>query len=218
MDLAGKADLLRAQKDSKELPLSTVADLLDISRSAAYYEPNPPSVLELKAKNLIDSMHTEHPTWGSRQLSKQLKAQDIPIGRLKTRRYMKEMGITVIYPKPNLSKPAQGHKIFPYLLRNAVITRPNQAWSIDITYIRLEHGFVYLTAIIDWYSRCIVGWDEVMDKLKQSRPCCHYIFCAGQHQGNPFGATTTQLARFFSGKQGYELAYQAHLKFIIFLS
>jgi putative transposase len=164
LDLAGKADLLRAQKDSKELPLSTVADLLDISRSAAYYEPNPPSVLELKAKNLIDSMHTEHPTWGSRQLSKQLKAQDIPIGRLKTRRYMKEMGITVIYPKPNLSKPAQGHKIFPYLLRNAVITRPNQAWSIDITYIRLEHGFVYLTAIIDWYSRCIVGW-EIDDTL-----------------------------------------------------
>ena len=112
MDLTGKVDLLRAQKDSKELPLSTVADLLDISRSAAYYEPNPPSELELKAKNLIDKMHTDHPTWGSRQLSRQLKTQDVPVGRLKTRRYMKEMGITVIYPKPNLSKPAKEHKIY----------------------------------------------------------------------------------------------------------
>jgi putative transposase len=77
---------------------------------------------------------------------------------------MNEMGITAIYPKPNLSKAAIGHKIYPYLLRNAVISRPNQAWSIDITYIRLNHGFVYLTAIIDWYSRCIVGW-EIDDSL-----------------------------------------------------
>ena len=113
----------------------------------------------MTAKNLIDRLHTDNPAWGSRQLSKQLKKQGHPIGRLKTRRYMQEMGISVIYPKPNLSKPAKGNKIYPYLLRNAVITRPNQAWSIDITYIKLHHGFVYLTAIIDWYSRCIVGWE-----------------------------------------------------------
>lgn len=77
---------------------------------------------------------------------------------------MAEMAIHAIFPKPNLSKAAHGHKIYPYLLRNAVITRPNQAWSIDITYIRLDHGFVYLTAIIDWYSRCVVGW-EIDDTL-----------------------------------------------------
>lgn len=159
MDLNGKVSLLRAQRDSKELPLSTAAELLDISRTSVYYKAADPSEQELQAKNLIDSMHTDHPAWGSRQLSKQLKTQGIPIGRLKTRRYMQEMGIAVIYPKPNLSNTAKGHKIYPYLLRNAVITRPNQAWSIDITYIRLKHGFVYLTAIIDWYSRCIVGWD-----------------------------------------------------------
>ena len=159
MDLNGKVSLLRAQRDSKELPLSTAAELLDISRTSVYFKAADPSEQELQAKNLIDSMHTDHPAWGSRQLSKQLKTQGIPIGRLKTRRYMQEMGIAVIYPKPNLSNTAKGHKIYPYLLRNAVITRPNQAWSIDITYIRLKHGFVYLTAIIDWYSRCIVGWD-----------------------------------------------------------
>jgi len=81
------------------------------------------------------------------------------IGRYKVKRFMKEMGIIAIYPKPNLSKTMPGHKIYPYLLRNKAITGPNQAWGIDITYIRLEHGFVYLTAIIDWYSRCIVAWD-----------------------------------------------------------
>ena len=113
---------------------------------------------ELLAKAIIDRLHTDHPTWGSRQLSKQLKAAGHSIGRRKTRRYMAEMAIHAIYPKPNLSKAAPQHKVYPYLLRNAVITRPNQAWSIDITYIKLRHGFVYLTAIIDWFSRCIVGW------------------------------------------------------------
>ena len=159
MDLIGRVNILRAQKSSKELPLSTAADLLDVNRTSAYYAPADPSEQELTAKNLIDRLHTDNPAWGSRQLSKQLKRQGLPIGRLKTRRYMQEMGISVIYPKPNLSKPAKGNKIYPYLLRNAVITRPNQAWSIDITYIKLHHGFVYLTAIIDWYSRCIVGWE-----------------------------------------------------------
>ena len=159
MDLIGRVNILRAQKSSKELPLSTAADLLDVNRTSAYYAPADPSEQELTAKNLLDRLHTDNPAWGSRQLSKQLKKQGLPIGRLKTRRYMQEMGISVIYPKPNLSKPAKGNKIYPYLLRNAVVTRPNQAWSIDITYIKLHHGFVYLTAIIDWYSRCIVGWE-----------------------------------------------------------
>ena len=86
------------------------------------------------------------------------------VGRRKTRRYMNEMGIDPSYPKMNLSKRMQQAKICPYLLRNAVIDRPNQAWSIDITYIAIKHGFLYLTAVIDWYSRCIVGW-EVDDTL-----------------------------------------------------
>jgi putative transposase len=107
----------------------------------------------------MDRMHTDNPAWGSRQLKSQLNEMGYTIGRYKVKRFMKEMGIIAIYPKPNLSKPMPGHKIYPYLLRNKPITGPNQAWGIDITYIRLEHGFVYLTAIIDWYSRCIVAWD-----------------------------------------------------------
>ncbi|BAE83940.1 IS3 family transposase [Desulfitobacterium hafniense] len=171
MDLIGRVNLLRAQKDSKELPLSTAAELLDVNRSSAYYKAKEPSETELAVKNAIDKMHTDNPAWGSRQLSKKLKRLGFDIGRLKTRRYMQEMDIHTIYPKPNLSKPAKGHKVYPYLLRNANITRPNQAWSIDITYIRLKHGFVYLTAIIDWYSRLIVGW-ELDDTLSTTMVKC----------------------------------------------
>lgn len=127
MDLTGKVTILRAQKDKKELPLTTVADLLGVSRTTVYHTPTKPSEQELLAKDIIDRLHMDNPTWGSRQLSKQLKRQGLLVGRLKTRRYMQEMGITVIYPKPNLSKAAKGHKIYPYLLKNAVIKRPNQA-------------------------------------------------------------------------------------------
>jgi putative transposase len=139
--------------------MAKAAELLDVNRTSAYYKHKEPSETELAVKKIIDRIHTDSPSWGSRQISKKLKQQNFNIGRLKTRKYMMEMGIEAIYPKPHLSQPAKGHKIYPYLLRNAVVTRANQAWSIDITYIRLKHGFVYLTAIIDWYSRCIVGWE-----------------------------------------------------------
>ncbi len=159
MDLIGRVNILRAQKTEKEVTLKEAAELLEVNRTSAYYKPKEASEAELSAKNAIDAIHTDSPSWGSRQISKTLKKQGIDIGRLKTRKYMREMGIEAIYPKPHLSQPAKGHKVYPYLLRNSVITRANQAWSIDITYIRLRHGFVYLTAIIDWYSRCIVGWE-----------------------------------------------------------
>jgi putative transposase len=141
------------------LPVSRASELLSVSRSGIYYKPSEPSPDAIAAKNLIDKLHTAHPAWGSRQLSKQLKAAGMNVGRLKTRKYMSEMGIEAIYPKPSLSKAAKNHQIYPYLLRNFVPNRPNQAWSIDITYIRMKHGFMYLTAVIDWHSRMIVGWE-----------------------------------------------------------
>lgn len=138
---------------------------MGINRTSIYYKPLPASNEELEAKAIIDFLHTEHPAWGSRQISKQLKIRGYNVGRRKARKYMNEMAIDPIYPKPNLSKRAMEHKVYPYLLRDAQITAPNQAWSIDITYIKLDHGFIYLTAIIDWYSRCIVGWelDDTLD-------------------------------------------------------
>lgn len=139
--------------------MARAAELLSVSRSGLYYSPAAPSDSEIAAKNLIDLLHTDHPAWGSRQLSRQLKAAGMNTGRLKTRRLMAEIGIEAIYPKPNLSKASKNHQIYPYLLKNFVPIRPNQAWSIDITYIRMKHGFMYLTAIIDWYSRMIVGFE-----------------------------------------------------------
>ena len=140
------------------------AKLLDINRTSIYYKGTPVSEEELSCKEIIDHLHTDNPTWGARQMSAQLKARGYHVGRRKARRYMNEMDIYPIYPKMNLSKRMQQAKVCPYLLRNAVIDKPNQAWSIDITYIPIKRGFLYLTAVIDWYSRCIVGW-EVDDTL-----------------------------------------------------
>ena len=158
-DLTTRVNLVRNLSTTKELPVSTGAKLLGINRTSVYYEGLPVSQEELECKAIIDHLHTDNPTWGARQMSAQLKLRGYQVGRRKAGRYMREMDITPIYPKMNLSKRMKQAKVCPYLLRNAVIDRPNQAWSIDITYIPMKHGFLYLTAIIDWYSRCIVGWD-----------------------------------------------------------
>ena len=149
---------------TKEIPASIGTKLLDINRTSIYYKGSPVSDEELACKKIIDHLHTDNPTWGARQMSAQLKNRGHHVGRRKAHRYMNEMDIYPIYPKMNLSKRMQQAKVCPYLLRNAVIDAPNQAWSIDITYIPIRHGFLYLTAVIDWYSRCIVGW-EVDDTL-----------------------------------------------------
>ena len=152
-DLTTRVNLVRSLSTTKELPVSTGAKLLDINRTSVYYGGLPVSQEELECKVIIDHLHTDNPTWGARQMSAQLKLRGYHVGRRKAGRYMREMDITPIYPKMNLSKRMKQAKVCPYLLRNAVIDRPNQAWSIDITYIPMKHGFLYLTAIIDWYSR-----------------------------------------------------------------
>lgn len=170
MDLTTKVNLVRSLKECSPsggtLPtIKDAAKLLDINRTSVYYKGRMMSDTELEIMNHIDRLHTDHPTWGKRQLASQLQELGYTIGKYKVRRFMDQMGIEVIYPKPNLSKPMKGHKVYPYLLRNKTVTAPNQVWSIDITYIRLKHGFVYLTAIIDWHSRYIVGWhlDDTLD-------------------------------------------------------
>ena len=164
LDLTTRVNLVQNLLKTKELPVKTGAALLDINRTSVYYKGMPISQDELNCKSIIDRLHMDNPAWGARQLSAQLKKRGYQVGRRKTRRYMNEMGIDPIYPKMNLSKRMQQAKVCPYLLRNAVIDHPNQAWSIDITYIPIKHGFLYLTAVIDWYSRCVVGW-EVDDTL-----------------------------------------------------
>ena len=145
MDLTTRVNLVQNLLKTKELPVKTGAALLDINRTSVYYKGTPISQEELDCKSIIDRLHTDNPAWGARQLSAQLKKRGHQVGRRKTRRYMNEMGIDPIYPKMNLSKRMRQAKVCPYLLRNAVIDRPNQAWSIDITYIPIKRGFLYLT-------------------------------------------------------------------------
>jgi putative transposase len=140
--------------------------LLGITRSSLYYKPVPPSPEEVRIKNLIDEIYTKYPFYGSRRISAELeRAAKIIVNRKAVQRHMREMGIVAIYPGPNLSKRDLQHRIFPYLLRGVAAQRNNHIWGIDITYIRMQAGWLYLVAIIDWYSRYIVSW-EIDDTLQ----------------------------------------------------
>ena len=134
------------------------AELLDISRSGLYYQPreNPRDVALM---NLIDEIYTEFPFYGSRRIRKELKIyHQIYICREKTQRLMRLMGLEAIYPKKKTSFSNKENKVYPYLLRGLIINHTNQVWSTDITYVKLEHGWAYLIAIMDWYSRYVIDW------------------------------------------------------------
>lgn len=150
-----------------KLTLSRRCELLEIPRTSMYNKPVKPDLERENAiKNRLDYWHTKMPYLGVRKLRNQLQQEDgILVGRKLIKRYMAEMGIYAVYPKPNLSKRNQQHNIYPYLLRNMDIFLPNQVWATDITYIKMSHGHMYLTAIIDWNSRFIVGW-ELSDTLE----------------------------------------------------
>jgi len=132
--------------------------ILDLSRSTLYYEPRPISDKDQELMRLIDAIYTEQPYYGARRIAHDLRTQGIEVGRLHVGTLMKKMGIEAIYPKRSLSRPNPNHVKYPYLLRNMAIVRVNQVWSTDITYIRLSQGFVYLVAVIDWYSRAVLSW------------------------------------------------------------
>jgi len=142
-----------------ELPLSEQADLLSLSRSSLYYTPRPPGAREIAIKHKIDAIYTEHPYFGARRMAHTLGTEGIVVDRKTARAYMQQMGLEAIYPAPNLSKPTPEHKIYPYLLRNLTSSYPNHIWGVDITYIRMQSGWMYLVAILDWYSRYIVSWE-----------------------------------------------------------
>jgi putative transposase len=141
-----------------QLSISRQCDLLGLARSSFYYEPATESEENLNLMNLIDEEYTAHPFFGSRQMAAWLKRQGHEVNRKRVQRLMRLMGLEAIYPKPKLSMPDQKHKIYPYLLRNVAIVRPDQVWSTDITYIGLPGGFMYLAAIIDWFSRYVIAW------------------------------------------------------------
>jgi putative transposase len=141
-----------------DLPIQKQAKVLDISRSTVYYEPRPISAEDLWLMRRIDELHLNHPFAGSRMLRDLLWQQGLEVGRRHIKTLMRKMGIEAVYRKPNTSKPAPGHRIYPYLLRGLAITRPNQVWAMDITYIPMARGFVYLAAVVDWFTRRVISW------------------------------------------------------------
>lgn len=140
------------------MSLTTQADLLSISRRSLYYQPRVPPPQEVAIKHRIDELYTAHPFYGSRKLTVLLEPEFAPINRKRVQRYMREMGIAGISPGPNLSKRALEHRIYPYLLRSITARAPNHIWGCDITYVRLRDGWLYLVAILDWFSRYVVSW------------------------------------------------------------
>jgi putative transposase len=130
-----------------------------LSRAAWYYEPEPESAENLRLMRLLDEQYTRTPFYGSRRMTVYLRDQGWDVNRKRVQRLMQTMGIEAIYAKPHLSDPTPGHRIYPYLLRGVKIERANQVWSTDITYVRLRGGFVYLTAVLDWFSRYVLAWE-----------------------------------------------------------
>jgi putative transposase len=133
-------------------------ELLGLNRSSLYYQPAAETPENLRLMRLIDQEYTAHPFYGSRKMTRWLVQQGEAVNRKRVQRLMRLMGLEAIYPKPKLSVRGRGHRIFPYLLRDVSIGRPDQVWSTDITYVPLASGFMYLAAVIDWYSRYVLAW------------------------------------------------------------
>ena len=141
-----------------ELPVVRQCQILELPRSTAYYRPAPESPENLALMRRIDQLHLDHPFAGARMLRDLLRQEGIIAGRRRIGRLMAKMGIEALYRKANTSKKAAGSYIYPYLLRNLTIDRPNQVWATDITYIPMRRGFVYLAAVVDWFSRKVLAW------------------------------------------------------------
>lgn len=146
------------REECEGLSVRRQCEILFMNRSSFYYEPVPVTLEDKVIMDLIDEIYTECPFYGARKISRKLKELGIPVGRKRTSSLMRLMGLEAVFPKRNLSKPHPDHPVYPYLLRGVEITRSNQVWSMDITYIRLKKGFVYLTAVIDWKSRYVLSF------------------------------------------------------------
>lgn len=179
-----------------DLSVSRQARILGISRGSVYYLPQPASVADLALMRRIDELHLDYPFAGSRMLQGLLNAEGHDVGRLHVRTLMRKMGIEAIYRRPNTSRPAPGHKVYPYLLKNLAITRPNQVWAMDISYIPMARGFVYLCAVVDWFSRRVLSWK--LSITLETAFCIEAIEEALSRYGKPEIFNTDQGSQFTS--------------------
>ena len=196
MSVSDKRNMIN--QDHNVLPIFRQCELLELPRSSFYREPpKGESPRNLKLMRLIDEEYTRHPFSGARQLKRYLKRQGYKVNRKRVQRLMRIMGIQSVAPKPNTSKPSKEHKIYPYLLGGLDINRSNQAWCSDITYVRMPGGFVYLVAVMDWYSRKVLSW-EVSVTMDDSF-CVSVLEQAIRRYGKPEIFNTDQGSQ-FTGK------------------
>lgn len=199
-------------RTSSELSVRRQCELLGVTRSTVYYEPAEDEAARQRREDImgrIDYWHTMMPFLGTRKLAAQLRTEGYEVGRKLVRSCMQEMGIHAVYPRPNLSKRNFKEAIVPYLLRNKVVSFPNQVWSIDITYIKMHHGHMYLTSIIDWFSRKIVGW-TLSDTL-HTQPVLEAVRNAVAHCGVPAILNSDQGSQ-FTGDEYKQLLRDLHIR------
>jgi putative transposase len=178
------------------LPVTRQCQLLNLNRSTVYYQPMGVSDEDLKLMRLIDEIHLKRPFYGSRRIRDDLQDLGYLVNRKRVQRLMRKMGIMALYPKVNTSRPGKGHKIYPYLLRGLTIDRPNQVWATDLTYIPMAKGFVYVVAIMDWYSRKVLAW-RVSNSM-DADPCVEALEEAISRYGAPDIFNTDQGSQFTS--------------------
>ena len=179
-----------------DLGIAGQCRLLNISRSSFYYKKKPVKPEDLKLMRLIDEQYLKTPCWGSRSMRNHLRRLGYKVNRKRVQRLMRIIGIEAIYPKPRTSRPHPQHRVYPYLLRDLTVDRPNQVWAADITYVPMNRGYMYLVAVMDWYSRKILSW-RVSNTL-DSDFCVDALTEALSRYGRPEIFNTDQGAQFTS--------------------
>ena len=197
MQAAGPVSARRELVEScPELSLQRQCELIGISRSGFYYEPVAESEENLALMRRLDELHLEYPVYGSRRLTALLQREGHLVNRKRVARLLEVMGVEVLYPKRHLSQPGEGHRIYPYLLAGLEITGPDQVWCSDITYVPMAYGFMYLVAVMDWWSRYVVAW-ELSNSL-DSEFCIRAWTAALSHERVPLISNTDQGSQFTS--------------------
>src|ERR1700733_929815 len=195
--------------DDPVLPVAAQCRLLKVARSTLYYQPIPADADELAVMRRIDEVHLEYPFYGSRRMAVVLRDDGWGVNRKRTQRLMRLMrlmGLEAIYQKPNTSRPHPDHKVYPYLLRGLIIDRPNQVWCADITYIPMAKGFVYLVAVMDWFSRRVLSWR--LSITMETDFCVDALREAMDRHGRPEIFNTDQGVQFTSAAFLDELSSQ----------
>ena len=182
--------------DDPKLSVSQQCRILNLNRSTYYYKKKPVKPEDLKLMRIIDEQYLKTPSWGSRSMRNHLRRLGYKINRKRIQRLMRRMGLQAIYPKPRTSRPHPQHKVYPYLLRNLKIDRPNQVWAIDITYIPMSRGFMYLVAVMDWHSRKVLSWQ--LSNTLDTDFCVQAVEQAIGRFGTPEIFNTDQGAQFTS--------------------